>query len=104
MFANLIGNALDASRPGCRILLRTRRFERDGHRGVRVTIADTGHGIAPMLLSRIFEPFFTTKPSTGTGSGLWVSREIVDKHHGSIRVRSSERLGNSGTVFVLAPF
>jgi len=104
LFANLIGNALEASRPGCRILLRTRGFECDGRRGVRVTIADTGHGIAPLLLSRIFEPFFTTKPSTGTGLGLWVSREIVDKHHGSIRVRSSERPGNSGTVFVLALF
>jgi signal transduction histidine kinase len=55
-------------------------------------------GISARNLSRIFEPFFTTKEAVGTGLGLWVSREIIQKHKGRIRVRSVE--GN-GTVFSL---
>ena len=57
---------------------------------------------------RIFEPFFTTKEATGTGLGLWVSAEVIHKHHGSIRIRSlaavqSENDGSmrSGTVFMI---
>jgi signal transduction histidine kinase len=71
----------------------------DGREGIRITVADNGSGIPPESLGRIFEPFYTTKKDTGTGLGLWVSKGIVRKHGGSIRVRS--RLGGraSGTVF-----
>ena len=48
---------------------------------------------------RLFEPFFTTKEDVGTGLGLWVCKSIVDKHHGSIRVKSSTEPGRSWTVF-----
>jgi signal transduction histidine kinase len=66
-----------------------------------VTIADTGAGISMENRSRIFAPFFTTKKDVGTGLGLWVSREIVHKHKGKIRLRSLE---GKGTVFsVLLP-
>ncbi len=101
LFANLMANALDAMPNGGRILLRTRSILRpNGVRGTQVTIADTGQGIAPELRGRIFEPFVTSKGMTGTGLGLWVSREIVRKHGGSIRVRS--RTGDSGgSVFVV---
>jgi signal transduction histidine kinase len=47
-------------------------------------------------MKRIFEPFFTTKQAIGTGLGLWVTKELVQKHEGRIRVRS--RVGR-GTVF-----
>jgi signal transduction histidine kinase len=52
---------------------------------------------------RIFEPFFTTKEATGTGLGLWVSAEILQKHSGTVRVRSRAigHGGNSGTVFMV---
>ena len=53
---------------------------------------------------RIFEPFFTTKESTGTGLGLWVSSEIITKHHATVRVASrpaSAGESQSGTVFML---
>ncbi len=56
-------------------------------------------------LSHIFEPFYTTKGTVGTGLGLWVSKQIVDNHAGKIRVRSSTREGQSGTVIcVMLPF
>jgi signal transduction histidine kinase len=47
----------------------------------------------------LFEPFYTTKPDSGTGLGLWLSEGIARKHKGTIRVRSSTRPGQSGTVF-----
>ena len=50
---------------------------------------------------KIFEPFFTTKEIGGTGLGLWVSHEIVERHGGTLAVRSSQRKGRSGTVFTL---
>ena len=50
---------------------------------------------------KIFEPFFTTKGQTGTGLGLWVTSDIIVKHGGSIRLRSSETPGRSGSVFML---
>jgi signal transduction histidine kinase len=100
LFANLIGNALDAMMPGGgRLLLRVRRTAG----GVRVTVADTGSGMTREVLQRIFEPFFTTKEAVGTGLGLWISAEIVTKHKGRIRVRSRARdgQGRGGTVFAV---
>jgi signal transduction histidine kinase len=66
---------------------------------VRLTIADTGTGISPAVRSRLFEPFFTTKNDVGTGLGLWVCKGIVDRHLGSIQVKSSSDPENSWTVF-----
>ncbi len=92
LFANLIGNALDAMTPGPgRLVLSVRRSRswRDSSvEGVRISVFDTGCGMSDEVLSRIFEPFFTTKEATGTGLGLWVSAEIIRKHHGTIRIRS----------------
>jgi signal transduction histidine kinase len=67
----------------------------------RVTISDTGHGIAPALLGHIFEPFFTTKKDAGTGLGLWVSKGIAEKHNGRLEVVSSQGRDDHGTAFVL---
>lgn len=94
--SNLVSNSLDAMEKDGRILLRINPFSADGRRSVRLTIADTGTGIAPERLSKIFEPFFTTKESVGTGLGLWVTKELVQKYGGTIRVRS--KVGK-GTVF-----
>jgi signal transduction histidine kinase len=51
--------------------------------------------------ARIFEPFFTTKDLNGTGLGLWISTEIVQRHNGRLTVRSSDDSGRHGTVFSL---
>ena len=101
VFANLIGNALDAMRGEGTLFLRTRltHHARTGQKGIRVTIADTGCGMSKATRQRIFEAFFTTKTATGTGLGLWVSDEIIRNHKGSVRVRSSEKPDSSGTVF-----
>jgi len=107
VLANLVGNAIDATIDGGRLLVRARR-SRDwkcaGEPGVRFVIADTGSGMEPEVRDRIFEAFFTTKEVTGTGLGLWVSYEIIQKHHGLVHVRSRTAgpLGRSaGTVFQL---
>jgi signal transduction histidine kinase len=73
----------------------------NGREGIRITVADNGSGIPRDKLRQIFEPFYTTKKETGTGLGLWVSRGIVQKHGGSIRVRSRTDGRATGTVFVI---
>ena len=105
VISNLINNAIDAMPPhGGRLLLRTREAtdHAEDARQLVITVADTGGGISPQAAKNLFEPFFTTKEFTGTGLGLWISREIMTRHGGSIRVRSSQRLGRSGTVFTIA--
>jgi signal transduction histidine kinase len=101
IIANLIGNSLDAMRMGGKLRLRlgTRRNAKTGVRGLSLTIADTGSGIAPELLPTIFEPFVTTKGETGTGLGLWVIQELAKKNGWSIGIRSSVDAGHRGTVF-----
>jgi PAS domain S-box-containing protein len=112
VFANLVSNALDAAGPrvgevGGRLDLRVREAHCPvlGVPGVRVTVADTGCGMNGEARSRLFEPFFTTKGITGTGLGLWVSRQLIEKHGGTVRVRSSQAPARHGTVFsVFFPF
>ena len=67
--------------------------------GVRVTVLDTGAGISLGVRRNLFAPFYTTKGEKGTGLGLWVSRGIIEKHEGTIYLRSSTRPGKSGTAF-----
>ena len=103
VFANLISNALDAMPSGGTLFLRGRETTnwRTGQSGIAVTIADTGMGMSPETRKRLFNPFYTTKGLTGTGLGLWVTKEIVDRHDGSLNVRSSESSAHRGTVFTL---
>ena len=121
VFANLIGNALDASPEGASLKLTLRRSIdwRSGRRGVRIVVADTGSGMPDAVRRRIFEPFYTTKDATGTGLGLWISSEILEKHGASVAVKSrtvdaaadaatgnmltngSSTRRRSGTVFML---
>ncbi len=95
---NLIRNAYDAMPQGGDLHLRLRpaRCMKSGVDGVRVSVADTGTGFLPAMRGHVFEPFHTTKEVTGTGLGLWISKGIIDKHHGRIQMRSREGVG---TVF-----
>lgn len=100
---NIVGNAFDAMRSGGRLIVshRDATLWSSGARGVRITIADTGTGIETSIIRRIFEPFFTTKGIGGTGLGLWITQELVEKNGGTIRIRSRVDPGKSGTVFTL---
>jgi signal transduction histidine kinase/HAMP domain-containing protein len=106
VFANLVGNTIDATSSGGRLVVRARRSRNwtdPAQIGVRFAVADTGVGMEPGVRERIFEPFFTTKEVTGTGLGLWVSLEIILKHRGLVHVRSrtAQPGKSSGTVFQL---
>jgi PAS domain S-box-containing protein len=104
VISNLISNALDAMQPAGGILhLRSRLGTNwtNGEKGLVLTIADTGSGMSSTTQARIFHAFFTTKGITGTGLGLWVSKEILDRHRGTLRVRSRQEPGSHGTVFAL---
>jgi PAS domain S-box-containing protein len=101
VLVNLIGNALDAMPSGGRLRVRIHRAYdavTDSF-GVRVVVADTGTGMTNATARKIFEPFYTTKGSSGTGLGLWVSSQIIQRHKGRISVRSSQSPRHSGTVF-----
>lgn len=104
VFANLVGNAVDAMPNGGRLIIRAHRshnWRSVAPPGVRFTVVDTGAGMDRQVSERIFEAFFTTKEDTGTGLGLWVSHEIVLKHRGIIRVRSRAAQAGKfcGTIF-----
>jgi signal transduction histidine kinase len=105
VFANLLANSLDAIDKKGTIKLRVSTGSTsNGYRCVRVTVADNGKGIGAATLPHIFEPLFTTKEVSGSGLGLWVSKQIIEKHNGSIQVRSSTNNERRGTTFsVLIP-
>lgn len=100
---NLVGNALDAMPHGGKLSISSRAaIDRITQRkGLILRIADTGGGIPDEVMKKIFEPFFTTKGINGTGLGLWVSKEIVERHKGWLRARSSHDPDTHGTVFSL---
>ncbi len=92
---NLVMNALHAMSDGgtLRIGLRPEK------QMVKLTVADTGHGIPRVVIKKVFDPFFTTKEfGQGTGLGLTVIKGIIEEHHGSIAVESEE---GKGTVFTI---
>jgi signal transduction histidine kinase len=97
VLVNLITNACHAMPEGAGKLAITAQENERG--GVELLVIDNGSGISPDHLQRIFEPFFSTKgEGHGTGLGLSIVRNIVELHHGDVRVRSE--LGH-GTTFVL---
>jgi signal transduction histidine kinase len=101
ILVNLIINARQAMPRGGRLLIEVRDNPVAGMAEVR--IADSGVGISPDRLRLIFEPFYTTKEPDeeghgGTGLGLSVCRQIIEQHHGRIRVESVVGKGSTFTV------
>jgi signal transduction histidine kinase len=90
---NLIKNGLEALGRGGRLTVGTRRV--DDH--VEISIRDTGPGIATDVGKRLFEQFFTTKPQ-GTGLGLYISRQIIEQHGGTLRWESGPGAGTTFTA------
>lgn len=110
---NLASNARDAMGPGGLLMIETRRVDLDSETvGLNaelppgpyalLEISDTGHGIAPDLISKIFDPFFTTKGvGRGTGLGLSTVYGIVSQSGGDVQVRSE--VGHGTTFRILLP-
>ena len=93
VFVNIIVNACHAIDDFGKITITTKKLDDQ----VQITFQDTGKGIPKEILKKIFDPFFTTKPvGKGTGIGLAITRSIVDRHHGEIKVSSTE---GEGTTF-----
>jgi signal transduction histidine kinase len=103
VFSNLLLNAAEAMPDGGKIEARVsagHEWRGKQRHGIRVTIGDNGCGISSTLLKQMFKAGFTMKPD-GHGMGLSVVKDIVQKHKGLLRVRSSTRAGRHGTVFNL---
>jgi PAS domain S-box-containing protein len=107
VFTNLIANAAEAASPGGEVKVSIGPHaagepkagtEQKLPAGAAVTIADNGSGITPEVQRHLFQPFFTTKGERGTGLGLWVSRGIINKHGGTISLKSDTRQETHGTV------
>jgi PAS domain S-box-containing protein len=103
VFINLLNNAFDAIKENGSIYVNTGIGKIQNE--IKISISDTGHGIAKENISKIFEPFYTTKgPAKGTGLGLSVTFGIIKEHNGTIKVfspRLSGKKEEQGTKFVI---
>ena len=96
VFSNILANSLDAIPEHGTIKVRICTVRQGS--SVRITIADNGKGIEAAVMPSIFEPMFTTKGNIATGLGLWVSKQLIESHNGSIYIRSSTKGANRGTT------
>lgn len=95
VLVNLVSNGVAACEPGGRVILGSVAVNEH----VEIWVRDTGKGIPRENLEKIFEPFFTTKPpGEGTGLGLFVSLDIMDRLGGKIKVKSKVGSGTGFTV------
>jgi two-component system CheB/CheR fusion protein len=104
VFSNLLLNAAAAMPRGGLIHARAavcHEWSGQHRRGLRLTFADSGCGIPVENMRRIFDPYFSTKGAGGNGLGLSLVQDVVKRHDGTIRVRSSTRPGHSGSVFAI---
>jgi PAS domain S-box-containing protein len=101
IFANLVKNAIEATKPGGSLVLHVRHSTnwRTAARGIRVGVLDSGCGIPHQARTHLFEPFFSTKEDKGTGLGLWVALDLLTKQGASVQLRSRTTPGRSSTCF-----
>jgi two-component system, NtrC family, nitrogen regulation sensor histidine kinase NtrY len=98
--SNVLLNAVDASSEGGRITVNAREVRMGGRPAVRISVADTGKGIAPENLAQIWEPYVTNKPG-GTGLGLAIARQAVWAHDGTVNATST--LGKGTEIQLTMP-
>src|SRR2546423_1418758 len=98
--SNVLLNAVDASTAGGRIRVKASEASLSGRAAVRISVADTGRGIAAASLDRIWEPYVTNKPG-GTGLGLSIARQAVWAHDGTVNATST--LGKGTEIQLTIP-
>jgi PAS domain S-box-containing protein len=101
LVANLVSNAADAVAPGGKIRISVATASQEREKGVEIKVADNGPGVPAENRLHIFEPFFTTKEDVGTGLGLWVCKEIAERHGGSVQLNPGKDAGLGGAVFTV---
>jgi signal transduction histidine kinase len=88
IFLNILSNGVQAIDSNGYLEVRTQLNRKD----IDIFIRDTGPGIDPEHLAKIFEPFFTTKAS-GSGLGLAITKQLIEKHRGTITVKTQTGKG-----------
>lgn len=102
--SNLVSNAIDATPANGTIRLTLSSVEESARHWADFSIEDDGPGVPAELHDKIFEPFFTTKKDVGTGLGLWVTKEIIERHDGTIELVSCAADDSNGATFrILLP-
>lgn len=101
IFSNLVSNAIDAMAHGGKLSIAICEATGEGQKGIQIVVSDTGHGISPEHIGKVCEPFFTTKGDLGTGIGMWVTRQLVERQKGHISISSNTEPGHSGTTFTI---
>ena len=99
VISNLVTNAMHAMSHGGRLRVATEDGSCEGRDGIVLSIEDDGQGIPAENLAKIFEAFFTTRGSIGTGIGLWVAKQFIAGHSGTIEVESCTEAESHGTTF-----
>ncbi|MBI5140617.1 MAG: histidine kinase [Nitrospirae bacterium] len=96
VFLNIILNAAQARGAGLKLVVNTAE---DGDGRIVITITDNGPGIPPSIIARVFDPFFTTKDvGAGTGMGLAVAYDVINRYGGEIGVDSEPGMGTTFTI------
>lgn len=96
VFINILVNAVDAMPQGGEVTIASEKIEQSGKDYLQVTFTDTGCGIPEENLKKVFDPFFSTKKKSGSaGLGLAIIHRIIERHKGSIRVKSKVGVGTS---------
>lgn len=98
LVANLTRNAIEAISSGGVLRIRLQ----GSHARFRLTIADNGCGIPKQLRPRLFEPFHASKAEGGNGLGLWICKEVAERHGGRLAWRTSTEPESHGTTFSLS--
>jgi PAS domain S-box-containing protein len=105
LVSNIISNAIDALPFNGTLKIDSATTKLVSNEAIKLQVEDDGPGISPENIKRIFEPFFTTKKDVGTGLGLWVCKEIAERHGGTVEAKSHHQNGSTGAVFtILLPY
>jgi PAS domain S-box-containing protein len=101
ILSNVISNAIDAMPRAGKLSISVTQAMSAERDGLQILVTDTGQGIRREHIGSVFDPFFTTKGNLGTGIGLWVARQLVERHGGQISLSSSTEFHNSGTALTI---